>query len=401
MQEQKLSQLLQKLCGREEDLNTLNSVFEKARIRNSNVEAVFIAGPSGCGKSALVEQAFKNKECLLGSGKYAQRRDSQPLSVFVRVMTQIFDTIGSTNLEKYKNLLKDELSYDDKRTLNQIIPKYSGYMCAPTTGLNEKLDLSSIKGLQQIKNSLRCFFRTVALEDCPIVIHVDDLQWASDTTLDLFEFILLDSEIKQLVFIGCYRDDEILNNKTALKWIERISSSSNQTTKLSIGTLSSDAINNLLSDLLKLDEKETKDLAILMKKRTNGNVFYILQLLDHLQAEGLLYRDIMTCQFKWDIFKVQEQTLLSDNVVELVTANMRRLPTIVGEVMKLASCLGFRFNEKILILIKGIIQSQVEIKDVEIQDCLRILIKEGLMERFENGDLEFSHNKIYQATVSE
>jgi predicted ATPase len=113
-----------------------------------------------------------------------------------------------------------------------------------------------------------------------------------------------------------------------------------------------DYVNNLLSDLLRVDieDDDARDLGALIHKKTNGNSFHVLQLIDYLQAKKLLEYSLSTFHWTWDIQKVQDMTVLSDNMLGVVASKLTRLPNTVQRCLQMAACLGFRFDEQSIIL---------------------------------------------------
>lgn len=77
--------------------------------------------------------------------------------------------------------------------------------------------------------------------------------------------------------------------------------------------------------------------------KTAGNPFFVNQFLRNLYAENLITFNLKNHQWQWDINKIQEKNI-TDNVVELMTNRLKKLPTSTQHVLQLAACIGANFN---------------------------------------------------------
>ncbi len=134
-------------------------------------------------------------------------------------------------------------------------------------------------------------------------------------------------------------------------------------------------------------------------KQTNGNVFHVLQLIDYMQSEGLLEYSTKKFCWTWDINRLEEETSLSDNVVDIVSSRLNRLPPDVLACLKLCSCLSFRFDPAILHAVKDEVQDNLEMEITDVNVCLEKAIEEGVIQRLGNDRIKFTHDRLWQASL--
>src|SRR5207244_2353935 len=84
---------------------------------------------------------------------------------------------------------------------------------------------------------------------------------------------------------------------------------------------------------------DAASLAELVREKTGGNPFFVLQFLTMLHEEGLIDFDRRARVWRWDVEKIHAKGF-TDNVVDLMVGKLRRLPLATQEVMRLAACLG-------------------------------------------------------------
>ena len=247
--------------------------------------------------------------------------------------------------------------------------------------------------LEQLKYTLlRLFVKVISSATRPVIMHLDDLHWIDPGTMIVLESMLNAPELlKNMVFTGPYRDNEITDDHMLRRWMQ---SRSDSPIHITTRNLQVEHVNNLLAESLKVDD--VAELADLMYNRTNGNAFHMLQLLDYMQDEELLeFSNVQFC-WGWDIANIRDQTVLSDNLVDIVEVKLKRLPSEIQTCISLCSCLGFRIDEEILYSIKNVIPDH---QVLDLAGALETAMAEGVLERLREKRLKFAHDKIYQAAL--
>jgi predicted ATPase len=302
----------------------------------------------------------------------------------------------------------DELSAGEVDALSRFIPDFEE-LIDDVEADNDSDDDDSVSdpsltdhkdSLTKIMIAIRDFLRIVTEQaPNPIVLWLDDLQWADAASLELIDCIANDEEQQYFLLVATYRGNEVEVGHPVHRWKKQAEDLTKQkftnpTTTLTLKGLNIVDVNKLLADLTNLDEGATFPLATLVMTRTNGNMFFVIQLLEHLQNEDLLVYDASNFKWTWDLDKVRG-TALSDHVVDLVASRIQRHPDHVQRVLQLAACLGFKIDPNVLEIVKSAIPGVDNI-----EEHLNFCVEERMMERLSDGRVKFFHDRIHQATMS-
>ena len=202
---------------------------------------------------------------------------------------------------------------------------------------------------------------------CPIVLFLDDIQWSDHMSLEILKFLAL-SNLPTLLLIVAYRGEEMdaTNNNiscstdtssmTPKTFIDAIIQQDSKWCNVhSIclqGGLAVEDVNKVIVSVTKRtirDYEYTKPLAQIVHKLTNGNPFYVLQLLTLLYKEGFLYYSTSRFQWVWaDVTIIEREMTISDNVVDIVSSSMKKLPQQTQTILMVASCFGTQVPTMVL-----------------------------------------------------
>ena len=409
----RISHSIGKLYGRDTELKVLRNALERAKESGRPAGLVFVSGNSGTGKSTLIEHAFQGEEsCIFGLGKFDQRRDPKPFAELFRCLSDMCQRLSqSQEKEKYAERLQTQLNQDEISSLENSIPGFADAagihhgLIKKDVGSSRSLKSTGVRqsiikdGLEQLKYTLRLFLRVISSPTRPIVMYLDDLHWIDPSTMIVLKSLWSDPELQNIVFVGSYRDNEITDDHMLRQWILQSHTRSDDDSsiiQITIGNLQVEHVNNLLAESFKVDHG-VAELADLIYNRTNGNAFHMLQLLDYMQDEDLLeYSNVQFCWI-WDIVKIRNQTVLSDNLVDIVGVKLNRLSSDVQTCVSLCSYLGFRIDEEILYSVKNVMISDHQVLDLA--GALETAMAEGLLEQLCEKRLKFVHDKIHQAAL--
>lgn len=351
-------QIPQKLYGRQEDIIRLFDAYTNAFEGNRNT--VLIDGLSGTGKSALVHELFKILKNFQGvktfyiSGKFDQFQKTIPYNAFMQAFNSYVSFVLSENREFIHSKRRDILDALDGKgsVLLEIIPSLE--LITGKLEIVEELDPS------QSQNRLFYIFKKFILSICnqanPIVLFLDDLQWADSGSLGLIKILMSEPEIRHLLFIGAYRTNEISSTHPFSIMIQDCIEEGLAIDQINVGNLNISDIKSLISETLFKNEDEIFNLAELVYSKTSGNAFFVNQFLRSLYEKNLIYFDDKNSngnpEWKWDIERIILEKI-TDNVVSLMTEKILELSENTSNSMKIASCIGNRFNLKMLSLILG------------------------------------------------
>ena len=390
----------QKLYGREKEIENLLAQF--SRTTRGTSELVLIGGYSGVGKSALVKELqtpITKLKGLYTFGKCDQFNREEPYTVFVQALRLVMRQLLSLDIiakETWQQRFRQELG-ENASVINEIIPELS-LLYLETIGPPEKLALLESKNRFQITFSN--FVHTLARPEAPLVIFLDDLQWADRSSLMLIEQLL--NRQSYLMIIGAYRDNEVDDTHPLSTMILRIMQTNNSLSQLTLTPLSQTSIQQMISDSLSLKVADVMPLAKLCMEKTQGNPFFVNQFLLMLNEEEQIYYDYDMGQWQWHIDKIELMAATS-NVVELVLKKLTKLPKDTLEVAKYAANLSNQFSLKQLAILT---QQNIQ----QVFQHLLPLIEQGLIlpldenYRFETDEAQlarayfsFLHDRVQQA----
>ncbi|MBW4678674.1 MAG: AAA family ATPase [Microcoleus vaginatus WJT46-NPBG5] len=346
------SQLLipQKLYGREREVQTLMDAFDRIaglqekEINTGTTELMLVSGYSGIGKTSVVNEIHKPIVGAHGyfiAGKFDQYKKNIPYAAIIQAFQSLMEQILTESPEKlavWKASLLAALG-ENGQLIIDVIPEVELI-------IGKQQDVPQL-GLSESQNRFNRLFKelinVLATKNHPLVLFLDDLQWADSASLNLIQLLLCDPDSKYLLMIGAYRDNEVTPTHPFIKTLENIQQSGATVNQIVLQPLDLSHVNQLVSDTLK-NSKQSQMLAQLLFNKTRGNPFFLTQLFQTLHSEELLIFDFNTGGWRWDYEEIQAIGITDCNVVELVARNLNKLPQATQTALKLAACIGNSFN---------------------------------------------------------
>ena len=392
------------LFGRERELAILDGALERAS--SGSRELVFVAGPSGMGKASIAEYLNHGQKCLFTRGKF----DAVPNAPFAAIISVCVELITITCRdkllkEKVSNSMSHEMTDADLSSLLTFLPTFQDLLddrnrsfrvaalSQAQAKIAHKKDL-----LTKIKFAVRSFLRIITRHSsCPLILCLQDLQWADATSMDLLEFIAEDRDQKRFIIAVTYSAEDTDIGRRAQKWVKRVSSGETQRTTVSniyVDLLVLEQLNRLLSVVMKMREEETMPLAVHLMPLTAGNLFAALQLMEQWENQGMLTYNGSTSNWQWDLEKSKD-IAVSEGLVDMLSNRIRRLPSNVQRVLQLSACLGYRFEPSFLEAIKEALPGDL----LDVKSILQFCFDESLLEPQGDGRVMFLHKTIHEGAL--
>ena len=196
---------------------------------------------------------------------------------------------------------------------------------------------------QDARNRFQMVFRrflgVFARKEHPLALFLDDLQWLDAATLDLLEHLVTHPEVRHLLLVGAYRDNEVGPAHPLIRTLEAIRDAGARVEEIVLTPLGLDDIGRLVTDALHCEPEHARPLAQLVHEKTSGNPFFAIQFLTALNEDGLLAFDPVAPAWRWDIDRIRARSY-TDNVADLLVEKMKRLSVPAQEAMKQLACLG-------------------------------------------------------------
>jgi len=343
-----------KLYGREAEVLTLLQAFD--RVSNGATEMMLVAGFSGIGKTAVVNEVHKpivRQRGYFIKGKFDQFQRNIPLSAFVQAFRDLMEqllTESDVQLEQWKNNILEAVG-ENGQVIIEVIPELSRIIGEQPPAL----ELSGMAAQNRFNLLFQNFTKVFTSADHPLVIFLDDLQWADSASLKLMQLLMVDTS--HLFIIGAYRDNEVQSAHQLMLTLSEIKKNKARINTIILEPLSQVQINKLVADTLKCPEYLALNLSILLYQKTQGNPFFTAQFFKALHQDGLIQFDVELSCWQCDIAQVTTQAV-TDDVVKFMSFQLRKLPPSTQDVLPLAACIGNSFNLATLAIISE--QSQIE-----------------------------------------
>ncbi|MCP4992163.1 MAG: AAA family ATPase, partial [Gammaproteobacteria bacterium] len=199
------------------------------------------------------------------------------------------------------------------------------------------------------------FIKLFAQPAHPLVLFIDDLQWADSGSLKLLEVLLTGFGLAHVLVIGAYRDNEVTEAHGLMQLVKQLEEEQVKVERLSVGPLTVDDVSRLLTVTLHQSWPQVQALANLVFDKTGGNPFFTLEFLKALHGDGLLafspsQVDGQGGGWQWDLAHIEARSM-TDNVVELMVAKIKQLPPQTQNSLQLAACIGNQFALQTLALV--------------------------------------------------
>ncbi|MEY3869420.1 MAG: hypothetical protein RLZZ338_3311 [Cyanobacteriota bacterium] len=343
----------EKLYGREKEVNTLLEAFDRVAnptqtalnqgIRGGG-EMMLVAGFSGIGKTAIVNEIHKpivRQRGYFIKGKFDQFRRNIPFSAFVQTFRDLMGQLLSENdasLAVWKRKIIAALG-ENGQVIIEVIPELEQIIGKQPPAP----ELSGKEAQNRFNLLFPKFVNVFTTKEHPLVIFLDDLQWADSPSLKLMQLLMNESDSGYLLLIGAYRDNEVFAAHPLMLTLDEIAKAKTTINRITLGPLSEGSLNQLVADTLGCALEIAEPLTQLVYQKTQGNPFFSTQFLKSLYEDGLIKFDGDRGIWQCDITQVKSLAL-TDDVVEFMALQLQKLPEATQNVLKLAACIGNQFD---------------------------------------------------------
>jgi predicted ATPase len=256
------------------------------------------------------------------------------------------------------------------------------------------------KARNRFNFAFRRFIRVISSFFTPLVILLDDLQWADGSSLELLEVLITDRANPNLMIVAIFRSNEVGETHLLTKAIRDLRAIKTQNdfnlTEITVGDLNISSVDRLLKDLLLTEDERTHRLAEICHKKTNGNVFFLLHFLSMHYELHLLEYNFGMLKWVYDEAAIEMKTKATANVVDLLKTQMSSLPEDASQILRLAASLGSTFDQYTVTLVLKDFGKVLEGKDSSVvRPALDLLEATGFIEPL--GPLgTLGHSKCYR-----
>jgi PAS domain S-box-containing protein len=381
----------EKLYGREREIEALLASFDRV-VADGIPELVLVSGYSGIGKSSVVRElhkVFVPPRGLFASGKFDQYKRDIPYATLAGAFQSLVRPLlgqSEAALGWWRDALREALSPNGQLIVN-LVPALELVI----GGQPPVPDLPPHETQNRFQMVFRRFLGVFARKEHPLALFLDDLQWLDTATLDLLEHLVTHSEVRHLILIGAYRDNEVGPAHPLLRTLEAIRNAGARIQQIVLVPLQIEDVGRLVADALHCKPERARPLAQLVHEKTGGNPFFAIQFFTALAEEGLLSFDPVVPAWQWDMNRIRAKSY-TDNVVDLMAGKLKRFSATTQEALKQLACLGNVAEVATLSLVHG------ETEEV-IRAALWEALHAGLVFR-EGSAYKFLHDRIQQAAYT-
>jgi PAS domain S-box-containing protein len=381
----------EKLYGREREIETLLASFDRI-VRSGTPELVLVSGYSGIGKSSVVNELHPMlvpPRGLFASGKFDQHKRDIPYSTLAQAFQNLIRPLlgkSEADLAPWRDALREALG-PNAGLIAGLVPEVLLIIGEPSPPVAELLPKDAQRRFHLV---FRRFLTVFARPEHPLALFLDDLQWLDASTLELLEDLLTHPDVRHVLLIGAYRDNEITAAHPLVRMLEALQATG-RVRDIKLGPLSTENLGELVADSLRCNAEQVTPLAALVHAKTGGNPFFLIQFLHMLVEESLLVFDHEQARWSWDIDGIHKKRY-TDNVLELLAGKLTRLPLDAQGALRQLACLGNISDVALLSIALGTSEEQVH---ATLWEALR----QELIYRFDRS-YKFAHDRVQEAAYA-
>ncbi|WP_087751672.1 trifunctional serine/threonine-protein kinase/ATP-binding protein/sensor histidine kinase [Paraburkholderia caledonica] len=381
-----------RVLGRDDEIEALLAQF-RAVVDGRQARVAWVSGSSGIGKSTLLQEAVARMQRLspplLAVSKSEEGHRGKPYAILGQALEQLLRFVLGCPDGEFA-IWRERIATATApvgRTLSTFLPAL-GAVLGPQPEALDPPDaapaLERERVLQGIARLIACFANGAR----PLVLVLDDLQWADTGTLQVLERLLHQHSDAALLLIGAFRDNEVaadhplragnLADVAAARHVQ-------------LGPLNEGALRELIARALHQDADSLGPLVEMIGRKTGRNPFFAHHLLRLLADDGLLEYDVESSAWRWSLEQMTAQRGV-ENVVELLARKLGQLPAATQLMLRVLACLGQRASTATL----GVAAA---LSELDATRHLQPALEAGTVYR-ENGDWVFWHDRIREATYA-
>ena len=386
------------LYGRSRESHSLSMAFRRAAA--GGAELVVLSGPAGIGKTSLVRQmrtpVGQQSGYFIG-GKFDQLQRDVPFSAIVMALHDLVRQLLAESQQQqraWRDAIVGAVGRNG-RVITEVVPALER-----TIGPQPPLaPLEPTESQNRFNHVFQSFLQVFCRENRPLIVFLDDMQWADPASLRLLTSLLSAAGTHSLLVIASCRDNEVVATHPFMLAIKELERRAVPVHTVQLAPLGWSDITQFIGDEMKVDPDMVAALAELVREKTGGNPFFMRQFVQKLQAEGLLATDLSTGTYRCDLEAIRALTI-TDNVADLVAQKIGRLDPESQRVVSFGAAIGNRFDLVTLASVAGCTPERA-------RELLAAAVRDNLLANLDAGTgatgpahFVFQHDRVQQAAYS-
>lgn len=383
------------LAGCDAEVAALRSAFALAL--RAPTRAVLVTGAAGTGKSSLINTLIPvvtGHGGLFVTAKHDQYRQDTTLDGVLQALRNLIRLLLAEP--------EEQLAVDRGRILSRLGP-HAGLAASLFPELAALLEVEPstdeadpTAAAARMHRLAQEVLLAVVSPDRPVVLVLDDLQWASNSALRFADAVLTDPDLRGLLLVGAFREDEVGPEHPLGTLRERWDRVGTPPPLLRMRALPVADQAQLLAAMLNLETPQARELAEVMNECGNGNPHDIIELVNALRRDEVLLPG--AAGWSWDAGAIRRH-IGDGDVLDVLARRLERLPATTVEVLGVMACLGNEASVELLSAATGLSRSLA-------RDRLVPALEDGLLSTVDadvqrGGDRTwFRHDRVQQAVYA-
>lgn len=380
-----------RLFGREAERELLLAAFARA-CAGAPVLA-YVEGPAGIGKTALIRELqgpVSRRRGHFVSGKFDQLSRDVPYGALSQALRQRVQRILAAppdHVARERDRLGAALGAH-AAVIAELVPEIEDLL--GRQGPAPALDATEAQN--RFTLAFQNFLSSLAAGEAPLVVFLDDLQWADPSTLALLAPLLSSPQVHHVLVIVAARPAEAGAASPLADVLADVAAAGVALQRIALGPLDVSTLEQLLQAVLRLPAEPNAALARVLHAKSLGNPFFATQVLSALHGEGVIAfdRDAWAWTCRMDGLA---RVAIADNVIDLLAQKLDRLPAATQQVLTVAACLGNRFDAQTLASVCGQAPRAA-------LDELEPAVRAGLLAAETGQVFTFIHDRVQQAAYA-
>ena len=346
-----------RFVGREAELDMLKQSLEE--VLAGSGKFILLGGEPGIGKSRLAEELARHARSRgfrVWRGRCYETENAPPYVPFVEILRDYME-------ERPEDVLLDELA-EEAPVIAKLVPELRRRIPID----DDDAPLPPQQERYRLLEAVRRWLENLAHRR-PVLLLIEDLQWAGPASCLLLRHLAPSLTAAPIVILATCREEDIPSLdyvSETLAEFDRL----NLRRHISLGGLPATALKEILSGLG--SGEPPVELTEAIHEQTEGNPFFVTELVNHLHAEGKLFG----AGGEWRQTLPQDEQEIPQNVRVVIQRRLSSLDEATRKLLTVASVVGRDFTYDLL-------ETSTEVSSEELLDGLEESIRMGMIQETE------------------